>query len=160
MEQIDHLAETYRQQKSVVRLPAFYPSSLEKAILACIERFQEIYPSVDVQVDIQMDTEVSSKQYRNALYRIFLEAMHNIAHHANASKVSILLRKEAQFLELIIEDNGRGFDVPAHWRDLAHSGKSGLVGMQERAQAISSDLHVISKPGEGTILIVSVPFLQ
>jgi two-component system CheB/CheR fusion protein len=90
------------------------------------------------------------------LYRIAQEALNNVSKHAAASKVDLLLERRDHNAVLIVEDDGRGFDieqtnVPGTGRGL------GLVGMRERAALVGGAVEVESKPGGGTTVFVRVP---
>ncbi|MBI5305955.1 MAG: sensor histidine kinase [Chloroflexi bacterium] len=86
-----------------------------------------------------------SEAQEEALWRVAQEALENIARHANATRVAIALRGEANRTMLTIADDGEGFDpraVPAN--------HFGLVGMRERVALIGGELRVSSAPGQGT----------
>jgi len=80
-----------------------------------------------------------------AIYRICQEALNNIAKHAQASKVDMTLKQDEGAVEVIIRDDGRGFDP-----QLSASGHYGLGMMRERAEAAGVSLAITSKPGAGT----------
>ncbi len=84
------------------------------------------------------------------LYRLCQEALNNIAKHAEASQVEINLRQETTAVELHIQDDGRGFNPvqpppPGHY---------GLSMMRERAESVGASLKIMSKPGQGTEVII------
>jgi PAS domain S-box-containing protein len=88
-----------------------------------------------------------------ALYRITQEALTNAGKHAAPKAVSVLVHRNGNAVRLVIEDDGRGFDV-----DATLSGtKLGLMGMRERAHLIGGSMTVESSRGQGTTLCVSVP---
>src|SRR5579863_7379937 len=91
-----------------------------------------------------------------ALYRIVQEALTNATKHANASLVSIQVRRLGRVLCCSIQDDGTGFDVRAVQSDPKRSGL-GLIGMQERLNAIGGRLSIDSAPGRGTKLLIQVP---
>ncbi len=85
-----------------------------------------------------------------ALYRIAQEALNNIAKHARASRATVSLDNEPDYVTLRISDDGRGFDpgsVQAH--------QLGMQIMQERAQAIGASFEAISQLGQGTEIVVT-----
>jgi two-component system CheB/CheR fusion protein len=88
------------------------------------------------------------------LYRIAQEAFNNIWKHAGATNASAILEKQENSVVLIIEDNGRGFDVEN--KNNRNKG-IGLIGMQERAALIGGTLEIESAPGQGTTIFVRVP---
>ena len=86
-----------------------------------------------------------------ALYRIAQEALTNVAKHAAASSVEVILERRADSVLLIVEDDGVGFD-PAS-RETATDG-FGLVGMRERAALVGATLEIESSSGNGTAILV------
>ena len=92
-----------------------------------------------------------------ALYRIVQEALTNVARHAGASSVNVLLERRNGRAVLVVEDDGRGFDVSGVRGSGARSGKLGLLGMEERATLVGGTLAIESRPGSGTALFVEVP---
>ena len=88
-----------------------------------------------------------------AVFRIFQEALTNIARHAGATEVDVHLAEEDQAVVLRVHDNGRGFDET----QMAERGSLGIVGMRERAAAAGGELTVHGIPGEGTSVSLRVP---
>lgn len=92
------------------------------------------------------------------LYRIVQEGLRNIAKHARATRVSVLLTLRDDELVVIVEDNGAGFDVAArHDAPDGRPTRLGLVGMYERAALCGGELSIESFPGAGTTLHIRVP---
>lgn len=83
-------------------------------------------------------------------YQLCQEALNNIAKHARANQVLMKLRYEADLAELIIHDNGVGFDP-----NQIPSGHYGLNIMQERAEAIGALLSITSQVGQGAEIKIS-----
>jgi signal transduction histidine kinase len=84
-----------------------------------------------------------------ALYRIAQEALNNIIKHADALHVSITARMYGDRIELIISDDGKGFDTVSP--DGIHMG---LGIMRERAESIEASIDLASEPGKGTQITV------
>src|SRR5687768_13940020 len=91
--------------------------------------------------DVRLDRDVE-----NNLYRVTQEALNNVAKHAHATHVSVLLDRRGSMLSLVIEDNGCGFDPAAADRNSGF----GLISMRERAALIGAELLVDSTVGRGT----------
>jgi len=91
-----------------------------------------------------------------ALYRVVQESLTNATKHASASQVSIQVRRIGRVLSCSIQDDGAGFDVRAVLSDPGRRGL-GLIGMQERLNAIGGTLLIDSAPGRGTRLLIRVP---
>lgn len=94
------------------------------------------------------------------LYRIGQEALNNIYKHANANRVEVILERRDDYVVLIIEDDGAGFDSQEAL-NLDSSRKAegglGLVSMRERAALVGGTLQIESAPGGGTTIFVRVP---
>jgi len=96
-------------------------------------------------------TGVLSHDAEIAFYRIAQEALTNIAKHAHASRVDVMLESRDHSAVLIVEDDGVGFD-PAE--GTVRERGVGLLGMRERAALIGAHFQLESKPGEGTSIFV------
>jgi signal transduction histidine kinase len=90
-----------------------------------------------------------------ALYRIVQEALTNVARHAEATNVSVLLEHRGAGVKLIVEDDGKGFDV-SQGAGL-HQERLGLYSMRERAALLGGTVTIESSPGTGTALFVELP---
>jgi signal transduction histidine kinase len=93
-----------------------------------------------------------SPDVEQCIYRVAQEAIANVAHHANARHLSVTLACEVDQVTLLIEDDGRGFDV----RQGEQAGHYGLAGMRERAALIGARLNIESQPGNGTRLQLAI----
>jgi len=95
---------------------------------------------------------------QKTLVRIFQEAMANALKHSHAESIEVQLRYEEAGLVLAVKDDGRGFDAE---RAIPLTvGHYGLTGMRERAERIGGRMAVTSAPGQGTELVVFVPFAE
>ena len=117
--------------------------SLSEAIEAAVAAFGDADPKARVTID--GDSSGLSGAVRRATYRIFQEAVANARVHANAAKIEVTLRMDRD-LELIVTDNGEGFDSD----EVANSGGTGISFMYERAQALGGMLTIDSAPRRGT----------
>jgi PAS domain S-box-containing protein len=92
-------------------------------------------------------------EVETTVYRVVQEALTNVLRHAAASTVSVVLASHADNLQVIIDDNGRGFDAEA----VAAKGRLGLAGIAERLAVVGGTLSIDSSPGAGTTLYVRIP---
>jgi len=114
---------------------------------------------VSVQAELHttgLTTERLASEIETTLYRIAQEALNNIAKHAGARHVEIILERRSDQVLLIVEDDGVGFD-PAEM-DGERRG-FGLLGMQERAALVGATVQIESARGEGTTIFVRTPTL-
>lgn len=108
-----------------------------------------------VHVDFQatwLDRERLPTEIETVVFRVVQEAMTNIARHARARRVSVIVERYDGHVIAVVEDDGVGFD-----QDLNTPGRLGLVGMQERVMLVGGTLDVESEPGDGTTVIARIP---
>ncbi len=106
--------------------------------------------SVDVQANlgaVRLPAEVET-----ALYRIAQEALTNVAKHAGAEHVSIVVTRRGGLVTVLVEDDGRGFGAGGGEGD-----GLGLVGMKERVGLLGGRLAIESTEGSGTTIVAEVP---
>ena len=94
-----------------------------------------------------------SETVATAAYRITQEAITNVARHAFASRVEVMLKAQNATLILEVADDGCGFYSP----DLSDSEGLGIAGMRERAALVNGTLEVVSQPEKGTRVCFKVP---
>ncbi|MCA9919424.1 MAG: GAF domain-containing sensor histidine kinase [Anaerolineales bacterium] len=107
-----------------------------------LARFETI--DINGRLPLEMET---------AIYRMVQEGLTNIARHAQATRVDVLLQNCGNKYVITIEDNGVGF-IPEAVNKSEHLG---LVGIAERAEMLNGNLTIESIPGVGTSLIIEVP---
>jgi two-component system CheB/CheR fusion protein len=96
-------------------------------------------------------------QVETTLYRVAQEALTNVARHAGADRVSLILNRRSDDVLVIIEDDGVGFD-PEMAIDPVRSRRGlGLAGMKQRVQAVGGEFQIESTLGNGTTLFVRIP---
>ena len=77
--------------------------------------------------------------------------MNNVIRHAGATEVEFQIDQPDQRLEIVVADNGRGFD----WNTIRRG--DGLANLQERLEVLRGQCHVESRPGQGTTVRLIVP---
>jgi signal transduction histidine kinase len=88
-----------------------------------------------------------------ALFRIFQETLTNVARHAKASRVEVVVRDHGETVEMTVRDDGKGIRS-----DEVASGRSlGILGMRERVRPLGGRLDLSGDPGRGTTVRVSIP---
>jgi signal transduction histidine kinase len=99
-----------------------------------------------------------------AFFRIAQAALTNVERHAQAKRVRVELRRvpvppaEAPGrVELVISDDGQGFEVPAAMEHAVRGASLGLLGMQERVRQAGGEIAIESEPGRGTTVRVTYP---
>ena len=92
-----------------------------------------------------------------ALYRIFQEALRNVAKHARACRVAVRLKRRDAFVQMVIDDDGVGFDQDHRPLRRKGIGGLGLLSMRERAAYVGGSLTVESSRHSGTQINVRIP---
>jgi signal transduction histidine kinase/ABC-type nitrate/sulfonate/bicarbonate transport system substrate-binding protein len=94
---------------------------------------------------------------RAILFRNVRELLTNVVKHAHASKVTVRLEQADAGLEVIVQDDGVGFDPHAASPGMKHKGGFGLFSIQERMADLGGSLEVVSEPGKGCTAVLTVP---
>jgi signal transduction histidine kinase len=132
------------------------PKSVEELGLgtAVAELVKEFEVNTLAHTTLQLDDEACSalgEDQQTHVVQIVREVLSNIARHAHATEVDISFRKEGSLIELIISDDGRGFDP-----DTVHRGH-GLRNMEERARKLGGTLEISPGDGKGTRHTLWIP---
>jgi signal transduction histidine kinase len=132
------------------------PAALDDFGLApALERLAETHRAHDgiaIDVEVRLDDERLPAEVETAVYRIVQEALTNVAKHADAARISILVARRNGNVVAVIEDDGAGFD-PESVRDES----LGLAGIRERLALLGGRLRLETAPGNGTTLAAEVP---
>jgi len=127
------------------------PSILDDiGVLATIgwftREFQKIYSNMSIEKEISIEEKDVPNPLKIVIFRVIQEAMNNIAKHSRATLIQLSLGKKGDKIELMIEDNGMGFDLESPKRGL------GLTSMRERTELSGGTFVIESSPGKGTII--------
>ena len=107
-----------------------------------------------LNLDVPESIEDTPPEIEQAFYRVAQEALENISRHAQASQMEVRLLQQQGQLELVVRDDGLGFepgDATGGDTGSEHH-PMGLKGMQERAEMIEAQLVVESQPGQGAVV--------
>jgi signal transduction histidine kinase len=97
-----------------------------------------------------------SNEASTATFRIFQEALTNVARHASATEVDVKISSREDTLEMKLVDNGKGIDPEA----LEAPKSLGLLGMKERASLLGGEVTVARQDGRGTVLQMILPMVS
>lgn len=154
LELIDGLVETVQKISAQLRPGILDELGLVPAIEWQSQDFQRrtgiACESLLTEEDLNL-----SKEKSTAVFRIFQEALTNVARHAEAKKVSVNLRKEDNMLILEITDNGVGISKG----QIDHANSLGLLGMKERALVFGGKVAIYGVPGQGTHVQMELPLV-
>jgi ligand-binding sensor domain-containing protein/signal transduction histidine kinase len=122
---------------------------LTKAIGAMIKKADNAN-GIRFTADVETIDGLLSPEFEINFYRIIQESLNNIIKHSAATEARLTIKRAPQAIEMMIEDNGRGFDTAAPKSTAQGAGGFGLIGMAERARILGSLAQIDSTPGQGT----------
>jgi signal transduction histidine kinase len=126
------------------------------ALRSCLKAFAD-RTGLAVRFSANPMAEQLTSEQKTVLFRVAQESLTNVAKHAKASCVDVVLRKLGDNIRMDVADNGKSFrETPNH----RAKGKRrlGLLGMQERMRLINGTFTVRPDPGHGTLIRVLIPF--
>jgi signal transduction histidine kinase len=138
-----------------LRPPSLAPSDFESTMGRLIEDFHE-RTGVKAELELNGDLAAHTDSMRICVYRIIQEALANVEHHAEASRVRVGIQATNTGTFLTVSDDGVGFDT-AELEKAGVEGHFGLVGMRERAGLLQGHVTIESSPGQGTVVRARIP---
>lgn len=141
-----HLAEVTEDLREVTR--GLHPPILATGGLGPALRGLARRSAVPVELNVGV-RERLPEQVQITAYYFVSEALNNAAKHAQASRVQVEAKRSGNCLAVLVRDDGRGGADPSRG--------SGLLGLRDRAEAVGGRIEIVSPPGEGTSLLVTIP---
>ena len=129
---------------------------LKKAIMSGINKFAQS-SNIEFITELAKINNLFPKEMEIHIFRIVQEALNNIVKHAAATEVIIHIKKTKKYLNIIIRDNGIGFDFKKHISDSKNVRGFGLTGIVERVKILKGYLVIDSEPRKGTALKIALP---
>jgi signal transduction histidine kinase len=114
--------------------------------------FQSVYNHIRVEQEFSFEEEDIPEELKITIFRITQEAFNNLAKHSQATLAVLSLNKVEDRVELVIRDNGKGFDPKMMPDRLNRPGGLGFTSMKERADLSGGSLRVDSSEGSGTVI--------
>jgi signal transduction histidine kinase len=115
-------------------------------------RFQTIYSRIHVDQKVTIQESDVPDSLKVVIYRVIQEAMNNCAKHSEASRIYLCLQKIDGTMELVLEDDGQGFDLGKVLGTQSTKRGFGLTTMRERTELSGGSFHMKSMVGKGTII--------
>jgi signal transduction histidine kinase len=156
--QLEEAIANLRALITDLRPAALDELGLKAAIEALAERSMRHEIEVDVSIELGFEPGTAAArltpEIEIALYRIVQEALTNAVKHGGAKRAVVEIREHQATVDLLVRDDGRGFDTSAR------SAGFGLLGMRERVALLEGELEIRSAPGGGTTVTARVPSLH
>ena len=147
---LSNIDATIRAVKSIMN--DLRPATLELGLYPAVEwqvrqfeRMSGIACKLAPEIEFELD-----ESRTLAVFRILQEALTNIARHAEASQVEIVLTQDARGFAMKVHDNGKGLQ-PGDWKK---ANSFGLMGIRERIHSLGGELSIAGTPGSGTLLSI------
>jgi PAS domain S-box-containing protein len=149
---IDSAILSVQRLSMALRPPALDDFGLNEAIGLVLTDFQK-RTNITCEFIPTPRLTALNKELSTEIFRIFQEAITNIARHASAHKVTVLLQNTEGRLTMEIRDDGKGITQ----KEIAHPTSIGLTGMRERVYALEGTLEINGVQGKGTTVTVNIP---
>jgi two-component system NarL family sensor kinase len=127
--------------------------NLADALATLVDNYSD-HP-FSISLNITGGTRPLPLRFEVGVYRIIQEGLTNIARHAEAQTVTIDLAVTPQQIQLVVEDDGQGFDPTQ-----TPHGSFGLIGLNERVKLLGGSLKIESSPGQGVRVNVEIPLAE
>ncbi len=145
------IAESQRMSSSL-RPSVLDDLGLIPALSSLSREWAEIYASIRIDNQLEVREGDIPEPLKIVIYRIAQESLNNVSKHSGAGKVTLRLTKTGAGIELMIRDDGRGFDADEPSFSRGSRGGTGLEGMRERAELSNGTLEIRSEKGKGTVV--------
>jgi two-component system NarL family sensor kinase len=163
--------EPLRNSQEVLNKAIFDLSNLTKSLhterildIGLIESIRyELYAIrkagfLQVQFNPEGSEMMFSEQKAIFLFRMFQEALNNVLKHAKATELIVTMQYLDDRFSLEIKDNGAGFNLPEKKHSAAPGSGVGLRSLFNRASIIGAELSIESSPGNGTAILIKLPY--
>jgi two-component system sensor histidine kinase UhpB len=156
IDMVDETMKATRRLAIGLRPPMLDDLGLDAAIDWLVSEFRNHHP---IQVDLRLEAFHAplSPAVSISLYRILQEALTNIARHSGAQRVHIELSLRGPWIQLVVQDDGKGLSEPG---SSMNRGSFGLIGMRERVRMLSGQLELKNGVGGGARLKVRLPLTE
>lgn len=155
---IDELAEsTLEELRSISK--GLHPVTLER--IGITTAIESLVKEIDAHTDIFFTQEIHSiddllpKTSVLHVFRIVQESLNNIVKHSEAKAASVAIYKRADTIEILIKDNGKGFDF---LKTLRTNKNLGMKTLMERSKIIEAKFRIYSEEEKGTIVELIIPY--
>ena len=152
---VQQASEEVRRIHTDLRPPLLDDLGIVSTISWFCREFGKLYSGIQIEKSFDIEEKVVPEPLKIVMFRVIQEALNNAAKYARAELVTVSLRETDGQIELVIEDNGQGFDVEDVRSVKGSRVGFGLTSMKERTELSGGTLAIESTPGAGTVVRAS-----
>ena len=168
LEELAMLGKQAQQTSKEIRtlLYELRPLVLEsQGLSAALEQYATRFPMAPNDPDVHFTANDDFSNRINpaveaTIFTILQEAVNNARKHAKARNIWLHLEFRDGFIVASAQDDGQGFDTVAMERNYDQRGSLGMTNMKERAALVGGTTSVVSRPGQGTSIIIRIPLTE
>jgi len=149
VDRLDGAVESLRAYIYDLRSTSAARPNLEQQLEATVDRFRSAYPN-DVRLSCEDVSDVRPA-IAEQVVMLATEALSNALRHSGAGEVNVNAFRSDDAVSLTVKDKGKGFDIEATTTGM------GLINMRDRVRRLDGSIEVMSKPDEGTTIVISLP---
>ena len=153
----DYVLERFRDTARNLRPDVLDDLGLSAALHWYARRQAE---RADCEIVVRDRLSTLSPRIETAVFRIVQQAIDNAIRHGKARRITIAAEASDQRLALIVQDDGGGFDSEAVFAGHEADVGLGLLGMRERVELLGGQFSLVSRPGNGTVVEVTIPLME
>jgi len=155
-QQLNDALEGVKRFSQALRPPMLDDLGLLSAVRWLVDDMER-WMGIEVRLQVSGANRRLSEDAEMTLFRAIQEALRNVWKHAEASKVEVAIEFSESIIRVSIIDNGKGFEPLEEMSSPSHTGKLGIIGIEERMRLLGGNLKILSEKGKGTSLIAEVP---
>lgn len=154
---LDSVIDNVRRLSHNLRPPILTQEGLSSAFRHLISEFNKHHKFAQCSLEIDDIDGLFPPESQIGIYRVFQECLTNIGKHAQATKVTVAVKRQEGRVSFRVEDNGKGFNVSQILASGAIDKGLGLAAMDERVRMLKGSLNISSQIGRGTEITFSIP---
>jgi PAS domain S-box-containing protein len=154
---IDEVIDNVRRLSRDLSPSILEDLGLMAALKHLLEEFSKLYDIRLYSLEIDEVENLIPKEAQINIFRIFQECLTNIGKHAQPQHVAAAIKREAEKVSFMVEDNGVGFNVKEVLDRKALEKGLGLAAMDERVRMLGGSFHIWSQKGAGTRITFTIP---
>lgn len=149
-DELEHVMSDIKSYSYQLRPQSLDSLGLIPTVQTVIQSVKRSRPDMKIKLESNFNERLPAVVEIN-LYRVIQEGLHNILKYADARKAVVSLNKEDHQINLLIKDNGKGFNLDQVKQGL------GIQHMRERIEQIEGEFFILSEPGRGTMIRARIP---